>query len=237
MFAKVFAQIFDSSIAEEWQVRIVFEDMLKLCDCNGVVDMTHESISRRTNVPIEIVRAGITKLEAEDPKSRNPEYKGQRIIRLDDHRDWGWFIVNYAHYRNLASEEQKREKTLARVHKHRGKSINNAPVTHCNAPVTPVNACNAMQKEREKEKENKNKQIAGSAVPKPANKRKIELNDPEFINEMKKLSPGIDVDAEILKAQKWCLANRKQLSRRRLVNWLNRVEKPMNLSRPKVGAI
>jgi hypothetical protein len=41
---------------------------------------------------------------------------------LDDHRDWGWFIVNYKHYRQIASEEQRREKTLARVKRHRDKA-------------------------------------------------------------------------------------------------------------------
>ena len=43
MFAKVFTQIFDSSIAENYEVRHVFEDMLKLADREGAVDMTGEA--------------------------------------------------------------------------------------------------------------------------------------------------------------------------------------------------
>jgi len=153
MFAKIFAQIFDSSLAEDWQTRHVFEDLLKLCDQNGVVDMTHEAIARRTNVPLEIIKHGITELEKPDTRSRNPANEGRRLVRLDEHRDWGWYVTNYAHYRQIASEDQRREKTLARVQRHREK-LKIEAVTHCNAVVTPVtdiNAGNAMQKQMQKQ--------------------------------------------------------------------------------------
>jgi len=119
MFAKVFEQIYDSSIAENYLTRLVFEDMLTLADINGVVDKTHEAISRRTNVPIDVVKKGIAELERPDNRSRRPEHGGCRIVRLDDHRDWGWLIVNYEYYRKIASEEQRREKTRGRVQKFR----------------------------------------------------------------------------------------------------------------------
>lgn len=108
MFAKIFAQIFDSSLVEDYQVRLVFEDFLILADRDGVVDMTPESISRRTNVPIEIVLRGILELEAPDPKSRTPAEQGRRLVRLDDHRAWGWRVVNYVKYRESATKEMLR---------------------------------------------------------------------------------------------------------------------------------
>lgn len=107
MFAKVFTQILDSSLAEDYQTRHVFEDLLKLCDFNGVVDMTHEAIARRTNVPLEIVQRGITELEKADLRSRNPEFEGRRIVRLDQHRDWGWKIVNFGKYREIRTQAEK----------------------------------------------------------------------------------------------------------------------------------
>jgi hypothetical protein len=107
MFAKVFTQILDSSLAEDYQTRHVFEDLLKLCDINGVVDMTHEAIARRTNVPLKIVQRGIAELEKSDPRSRNPDNDGRRIVRLDKHRDWGWKIVNYAKYREIRTQAEK----------------------------------------------------------------------------------------------------------------------------------
>jgi len=151
MYAKIFQQIFDSSIAENWQIRLVFEDMLKLCDINGTVDMTHEAIARRTNVPLQIVKDAICELEKPDPRSRNPENEGRRIVRLDQHRDWGWIISNYAYYRSIASEEQRREKTRERTRKWRGKSIGDAAVTQGDAEkpeVTQSDAGDAMQRKR-----------------------------------------------------------------------------------------
>ena len=70
MFAKVFSQILDSSLAENYQVRLVFEDLLKLAQPDGTVDITRESISRRTNVPLDIVTAGLDQLEQPDKSSR-----------------------------------------------------------------------------------------------------------------------------------------------------------------------
>lgn len=70
--------------------------------------MTHEAISRRTNVPLDILKESITKLESPDPKSRSKEFNGARIIRLDAHRDWGWVIVNYHKYRGIRCEDDRK---------------------------------------------------------------------------------------------------------------------------------
>ena len=105
MFAKIFSQIYDSSIVEDSEMRFTFMDMLVLADVNGVVDMTHEAIARRTNRPIETIRSTILKLESPDMRSRTPDAEGRRVKRLDEHRDWGWVIVNYDAFRRIASEE------------------------------------------------------------------------------------------------------------------------------------
>lgn len=109
MFAKVFSQIFDSSIAEDHSVRHVFMDLLVLADSDGVIDMTLPAIARRTNVPIEIVKDAIAALSAADPASRTKEHEGRRLLPLAEGRDWGWRIVNYLHYRQLQTEESRRD--------------------------------------------------------------------------------------------------------------------------------
>lgn len=108
MYAKIFSQIFDSSIAENYEVRHVFEDLLKLCDRDGVVDMTMEAIARRTNVPLEKVRHGIEELMKPDANSRSKEQEGRRLILVDSRRNWGWIIVNYQHYRDIQNDEARR---------------------------------------------------------------------------------------------------------------------------------
>lgn len=161
MYAKIFTQIFDSSIAENPELRFTFTDLLTLADQNGVVDMTHEAIARRTNRPLDVIRANIATLESPDLSSRTVEHEGRRIARLDEHRSWGWLICNYERFRMTASGEQQRAKTAARTRAYREKmtrkdqqsAICDAPVTVCDAPVTVGDACDAKEKEKEKDKD------------------------------------------------------------------------------------
>ena len=122
MYAKIYEQIFDSSIAEDYQVRHVFEDLLKLADQEGVVNRTHEAIARRTNVPLEIVRRGIEALEKPDPRSQSKEADGRRLVRLEEGRDWGWRIVNHGYYRALRTAEEKRNADRNRQRNNRNGS-------------------------------------------------------------------------------------------------------------------
>jgi hypothetical protein len=57
-----------------------------------------------------------------------------------------------------------------------------------------------------------------------------ELSDEEWLKELaaNPAYDGLDVPREFSKMQAWCAANRKQATRRRFVNWLNRVDKPLN---------
>lgn len=150
MYAKVFAQIFDSSIADDFQLRHFFMDLLVLADPDGVVDMTPAAIAARTRIPLQDVVAMLSKLEMPDPESRTPDAGGRRIERLDGHRTWGWHIINYSRFRQIASEEQRREKTRQRVARFKQKRQRN---TTANAPVTPANAGNAMQKKNQRQRQ------------------------------------------------------------------------------------
>jgi len=109
MYSKVFQQIFDSSISEDHVVRHIFMDLLVLADRHGEVDMTIFAISRRTNVPLEAVRRAIERLTEPDPDSRTDVEEGRRLILIDHHRDWGWRIVNFAHYNAMRNEDARRE--------------------------------------------------------------------------------------------------------------------------------
>ena len=108
MYAKIFDQIFDSSISEDYVTRHVFMDLLVMADVDGTVDMTFDAISRRTCVPLEIVTSSIDKLMQPDPRSRSTDHGGRRLIPLDT-RGWGWQIVNYKSYRGLKDEKARRE--------------------------------------------------------------------------------------------------------------------------------
>lgn len=109
MYGKIFHSIYDGTLAEDWRALITFQQLIVLCDADGVVDMTPQSISRRTGIPIEHIEAGIAILAAPDPSSRTTTKEGKRILPLNPDRDWGWEIVNHKHYRDLRTAEDRRE--------------------------------------------------------------------------------------------------------------------------------
>lgn len=109
MYAKLFRSIYEGTLADHWQALVTFQQMLILATADGHVDMTASAISRTTGIPLEVITAGIAKLEQPEPSSRTDEHEGRRIARLDQHREWGWFVVNHRKYQTLVSKADKRE--------------------------------------------------------------------------------------------------------------------------------
>jgi hypothetical protein len=75
-----------------------------------------------------------------------------------------------------------------------------------------------------------------------ATEPEVEDESPEDSDELwvKSLSSdptyeGIDVLREYGKCSNWCAANHKKPTRRRFINWLNKVEKPMQFAPPQQG--
>jgi len=116
-YGKIFQQIYDGSLRSDPMVRLVFMDMVILADKDGVVDMTHEAIAARTNVPVKTVYEAIKSLEGPDTRSRSSKENGARIKRLDEHRDWGWYLINYEYYVKKSSAWDRVEQN--RINKKR----------------------------------------------------------------------------------------------------------------------
>lgn len=125
MYTKVFRSIYDGTLADNWRAMVTFQQMLILADSQGVVDMTVGAMSRTTGIPVEILSEGIAALEAPDPASRSPDMEGRRIARLDAHREWGWFLVNFAKYRAMQTREEKNEADRERMRSKRAAARSN----------------------------------------------------------------------------------------------------------------
>lgn len=146
MYGKVFASMYEGTLYGHWEAIVAFQQMIVLCDADGVVDMTPHAIAARTSIPLDIIQRGIEILEKPDEYSRTPGEEGRRIVRLDEHRPWGWSIVNYLQYRNLKDTDAVREQNRERQRRHREKSSNAS-----SRSVTPVTACNASSRHTEAE--------------------------------------------------------------------------------------
>lgn len=101
---------------------VVFTNMLAHADAEGWVDIHPRAIAEETGLTIEQVNSAVHELESPDPDSRSPEEEGRRIIRLDEHRAWGWRVVNHGKYRSIRSEEDRREQNRLAQERWRNKN-------------------------------------------------------------------------------------------------------------------
>ena len=109
MYAKIFASLYQGTLRGKSDEILVFTNLLATADKDGYSDKHWKAIAEETGLTETEVKAAILKLEAPDADSRTPELDGRRIVRIDEHRAWGWRIVNYLKYRAIKNEEDRRE--------------------------------------------------------------------------------------------------------------------------------
>jgi len=119
MYGKIFESMYDGTLYGQWQAIITFQQLIVLADQEGFVDLTPPAIAARTSIPLKIIERGISILESEDPYSRTEGENGKRILRMNPDRPWGWQIVNYKKYRNMASQDHRRAYMREYMRKYR----------------------------------------------------------------------------------------------------------------------
>lgn len=193
MYAKIFAQILDSSIARDVGLRRMFIDMLILANSDGDVDMTPFAIAQRLVLPEEEVRTQISKLCLPDPDSRSKDMDGRRLVLIDDHRSWGWRIVNYDYYRKMVNEEGRRERNRESCAKWRAKTkvfvSSDFGVCRSLSPdvATPVRQKKTYQEEAEEEEYTDHTATNTSATDVAGVTVRQESNDDQLIADAQKL--------------------------------------------------
>lgn len=150
MYAKLFASLYQGTLRGNTRCIVVFTNMLAHADAAGWVDMHPRAISEEVGLPISEVEAAIQELESPDPDSRSPDENGKRIIRLDEHRSWGWRIVNHGKYRAMRNEEDRREQN--REAQRRWRERQQSSATHKqDKPRKPPSAQAEAEAEAERE--------------------------------------------------------------------------------------
>lgn len=117
--------------------------------------MTPHAIHGRTGIPLEIIESGLDHLSKPDPYSRSSAEEGRRIVLLDEHRPWGWRLVNHDYYNKLRSAEEKRIADRDRISEKRKsiKSEVSRDVAECSgqsrgvADVAPITVAVTVTKE------------------------------------------------------------------------------------------
>jgi hypothetical protein len=118
MFAKLFSRITDSSLMEEpIPVRYTFVMLLAVADQEGIVVGTDVALARRLNMPLAEFQSCLAALMEPDPDSNSRDFEGRRIVKSEGER--GLQVVNYVKYRNLKTEDDKREYMRNYMRKYR----------------------------------------------------------------------------------------------------------------------
>ena len=129
MYVKLFASLYQGTLRGRSDEILVFTNLLAHSDQHGVVDKHFRAIAEETGLPRDRVEAAILNLEAPDSESRSPEMNGCRIVRMDEHRVWGWRIVNYGKYRAIRNEDDRREQNRIAQERHREKVSRGQPAS------------------------------------------------------------------------------------------------------------
>jgi hypothetical protein len=122
MYAKLFTSIYQGTLRGNSHGLLVFTNLLAHCDKEGRVDMHPRAIAEEVGLSVDQVKAALRELEAPDAESRSPEEEGRRIVRMDEHRDWGWVVVNYLKYRTIRDEDDRREQNRLSQERWRNKN-------------------------------------------------------------------------------------------------------------------
>jgi hypothetical protein len=146
MYAKLFASMYQGTLRGRSDELLVFTNLLAHTDSNGVVDKHWRAIAEETGLSRKRVEAAILNLESPDSESRSPEMQGRRIVRLDEHRAWGWSVVNHAKYRAIRNEDDRREQNRLAQERWRNKHSNQ------NKPRKPPQAQSESEADTDTEK-------------------------------------------------------------------------------------
>lgn len=122
MYAKLFTSIYQGTLRGNAHGLLVFTNLLAHCDKHGEVDIHPRAIAEEVGLTVDQVRVAVRMLEQPDSESRSPDLEGRRIVRLDEHRDWGWRVVNFLKYRAIRDEDDRREQNRLAQERWRNKN-------------------------------------------------------------------------------------------------------------------
>lgn len=233
-FTKLFNSILDSTIWQEpLETKVVWITMLAMVDRNGEVHASIPGLAKRAGVTMEQCKDALACLQAPDEFSRTKDHEGRRIKEVDG----GWELLNHGKYRTLLSAEERREYNRRKQAEYRNVKKLSNNVKQCQSKSAQ---CTHTDAESDTDTDAKVNTVppnpqGGSAdapvreIEKPRVQPSKRSDDEEWLNEIatNPAYTGINVRQELGKMQAWCSVNRKQPSRQRFINWLNRAERPI----------
>jgi hypothetical protein len=128
MYGKVFASLYQGTLRGKAHPILVFNNLIATANRHGEVDRHWRAIAEDIGLTTEEVRDAIDFLSSPDPESRSPDCDGARLTLIAPPRAWGWVIVNYAKYRDIRDEEERRDYMRDYMSKRRSAGVEGNPV-------------------------------------------------------------------------------------------------------------
>lgn len=208
MYAKLFASLYQGTLRGKSHEILVFTNLLAHCDSTGLVDKHFRAIAEETGLTVDEVKAAILVLESPDEESRSPDADGARIMRVDDHRAWGWQVVNYLKYRAIRSEEDRREQNRMAQERFRNK---NKPASSKGKRDKPIPSASASSYEGEEMQEEGEQDLppgfpttAEKSMAMIANSTMTDIPPPEYVRGVWKQLVGVGgVDGTGRQVTRW----------------------------------
>lgn len=142
-YTPLFSSLTTGTLCGKWPDIGLWPVILSMADKHGVVDVTPAYIASVTGLQLEEVIACMTRFCSPDPYSRTKDADGARLALIDEHRDWGWQIVNHERYREKARKAsydaqrvatgENRERMRTRADPRRPALIRVDPLSDSNA--------------------------------------------------------------------------------------------------------
>lgn len=199
--------------------------MLAVKGANHIVRATVGGLAHQARVSVEACRMALEKLSNPDPDGLDQPYQGRRIQAVDH----GWLILNGEAYRSRRDNDEYRKQYQAdwiRAKRLREKlSTEIVDGVDASTNVDHVDLSDQIRSDTDKEKSSSNGSGEPSRTALPKSVRSSPMMTGKAVKELADIPAykGIDVEKEAWKFKTWCETNNKTQSRRRFVNWLNRI--------------
>lgn len=159
-YAPLFDTLTKGTLCGRWPDIGLWPIVLSLADRHGVVDVTPDYLSRVTGLAEPEVTACMARFCQPDPSSRSGAAGGARLVLLDEHRAWGWRVVNHGLYRERARKAAfDAERTASGKDAERKKASRDIPTRPAKSRADPLSDSDSNTDS------NKEKNQIGAAAP------------------------------------------------------------------------
>ncbi len=163
-YTPLFHSITTGTLCGKWPDIGLWPIILSLSDRYGVVDVTHQYLATITGLPVDDVVACMDRFCQPDKASRSNTESGARLVLIEEHRDWGWKIVNHSKYAEKARLIHKNARAVESGKEAERKRTVRAK-DKCPPESAGVHRCPTPQSQSQSQSQSKKSRARATRIP------------------------------------------------------------------------